>query len=83
MSSVESTGSVWLVAWFYDVAKAHGEVEPGDFKSVVRFLTKRIIGHRLSGDLFASVAQTAKRVKGDKSRAGISGEKSRKAARHK
>jgi hypothetical protein len=35
------------------VAKVHGKIEPGDFKSVVSFLTRRIIDRRLSGDLFS------------------------------
>ena len=45
------------------VAKIHGKIDPGDFKSVVSFLTKRIIDHRLSGDLFAPMARAGKRVK--------------------
>ncbi len=45
------------------VAKVHGKIDPGDFKSVVSFLTKRIIDHRLSGDLFAPMARAEKRVK--------------------
>jgi hypothetical protein len=65
------------------VAKAHGKVDPGDFKSVVSFLTRRIIDKRLSGDLFAPVARTANRVQGDKSRAHVSGKKPQKAARRK
>ncbi len=60
------------------VAKAYGKVDPGDFKSVVSFLTRRIISKRLSGDLFAPVART---VKGDKSRARISGKKPKKRGR--
>ena len=50
------------------VAKVHGKVDPGDFKSVISFLIKRIIDRRLSGDLFSSVARSRKRVKGGKSR---------------
>ena len=49
------------------VAKVHGKIEPGDFKSVVTFLTRRIIDRRLSGNLFAPVAQSGKRVKKGKS----------------
>ena len=49
------------------VAKIHGKIDPGDFKSVVGFLTRRIIDHRLRGDLFASVARPGKRVKKGKS----------------
>jgi hypothetical protein len=45
------------------VAKAHGKIDPGDFKSVVSFLIRRIIDRRLSGDLFIPVARTGKRVK--------------------
>ena len=45
------------------VAKIHGKIDPGDFKSVVSFLTRRIIDHRLSGDLFAPMARAGKRVK--------------------
>ncbi|HMK77867.1 MAG TPA: hypothetical protein VK568_17045 [Thermodesulfobacteriota bacterium] len=65
------------------VAKAHGKVDPGDFKSVVSFLTRKIIDKRLSGDLFSPAARTAKRVKRDKNRARVSGKKSQKAARRK
>jgi hypothetical protein len=57
------------------VAKAHGKINPEDFKSVVSFLTRRIIDKRLSGDLFAPVARTANRVKVDKNRAHVSGKK--------
>lgn len=45
------------------VAKVHGKIDPGDFKSVVSFLIRRIIDRRLSRDLFAPVARTGKRVK--------------------
>jgi len=55
------------------VAKVHGKIEPGDFKSVISFLTRRIIDNRLTGDLFTPAAQTAKRVKGSKSRTHVSG----------
>jgi hypothetical protein len=50
-----------------NVAKVRGKIEPGDFKSVVSFLTRRIIDRRLSGDLSAPVARSGKRVKGGKS----------------
>ena len=43
------------------VAKFWGKVDPGDFKSVVSFLTRRIIDKRLKGDLFAPAARVAKR----------------------
>ena len=49
------------------VAKVHGKIDPGDFKSVVSFLIRRIIDRRLSGDLFAPVARTGKRVKSGES----------------
>jgi len=48
------------------VAKVHGKIDPGDFKSVVSFLTRRIIDRRLSGDLFAPAARSGRRVKGGK-----------------
>jgi hypothetical protein len=54
------------------VAKVHGKIDPGDFKSVVSFLTRRIIDNRLMGDLFTPGARTAKRMKGSKSRAHVS-----------
>ena len=57
------------------VAKVHGKIEPGDFKSVVSFLTRRIIDNRLTGDLFTSTARTTKRIKGRKSRPHVSGMK--------
>jgi hypothetical protein len=65
------------------VVKVRGKIDPGDFKSVVSFLTRRIIDNRLSSDLFAPVARTAKRVKGDKSRARVSGKKPKKRTRRK
>jgi hypothetical protein len=43
------------------VAKFWGKVDPEDFKSVVSFLTRRIIDKRLKGDLFAPAARVAKR----------------------
>ena len=42
-------------------AKVRGKIDPGDFKSVVSFLTRRIIDKRLKGDLFAPAARVAKR----------------------
>jgi hypothetical protein len=57
------------------VAKVHGKIEPGDFKSVVSFLTRRIIDNRLTGNLFTPAARAAKRIKGNKSRAHVSGKK--------
>ena len=43
------------------VAKAQGKVDPGDFKSMVSFLTRRIIEKRLEGNLFAPSARVARR----------------------
>ena len=43
------------------VAKFWGKVEFEDFKSVVSFLTRRIIDRRLKGNLFAPAARVAKR----------------------
>jgi hypothetical protein len=57
------------------VAKVHGKIEPGDFKSVVSFLTRRIIDNRLTGDLFTPAARAAKRMKGNKRRAHVSEKK--------
>lgn len=65
------------------VAKVHGKIDPGDFKSVVSFLIRRIIDNRLTGDIFTLPARMAKRMKGSKSRAQVSGKKPQKAARRK
>jgi hypothetical protein len=65
------------------VAKVHGKIEPGDFKSVVSFLTRRIIDNRLTGDLFTPAARTGKRVKRGKSRVHISRKKLKKTVRRK
>jgi hypothetical protein len=65
------------------VAKAYGRVDPGDFKSVVSFLTRRIIEKRLEGDLFTPAVRTAERVRRGKSRAHVSGKKPKKRARRK
>jgi hypothetical protein len=46
-----------------NVAKVHGKIDPDDFRSVVTFLTKRIIQRRLSGDLFTTTGPTKKRIK--------------------
>jgi hypothetical protein len=63
-----------------NVAKAHGKVDPGDLKSVVSFLTRRIIDKHLSGDLFARSPRTGKRV--DKGRGGnrVPGRKTKRPA---
>ena len=65
------------------VAKVHGKIEPGDFKSVVSFLTRRIIDNRLTGDLFTPAARRPKRMKGSKSRAHVLGKRPKKTARRK
>jgi hypothetical protein len=65
------------------VAKVHGKIEPGDFRSVVSFLTRRIIDNRFTGDLFTPAAQTAKRVRRDKSRVHVLGKRPQKTARRK
>ena len=46
-----------------NVAKVHGKIDPDDFRSVVTFLTKRIIQRRLNGDLFTGAGPTKKRIK--------------------
>ena len=65
------------------VAKVHGKIDPGDFKSVVSFLTRRIIGQRLAGDFFASAGREGKRVGRGKSRVQVSGKRPKKTARRK
>ena len=65
------------------VAKVRGKIEPGDFKSVVSFLTRRIIDKRLEGDLFTPAVRTAKRVKGGKNTVHVSGRKPKNKARRK
>jgi len=65
------------------VAKVHGKIDPGDFKSVVSYLTRRIIDKRLAGDLFASPGRERKRVRRGKSQAHVSGKRPKKTARRK
>ena len=65
------------------VAKAHGKVDPGDFKSVVSFLVRRIIDNRLSGDLFAPAGRTRKGVRKGKRGNQVSRRKTRKTAGRK
>ena len=65
------------------VAKVHGKIEPGDFRSVVSFLTRRIIDNRLTGDLFTPAARTGSRVKEGKNRANTSRKRIKKTARRK
>jgi hypothetical protein len=66
-----------------NVAKVRGKVDPGDFKSVVSFLTRRIIEKRLEGNLFTSAGRRAERARRPKSLAHVSGKKPKKAARRK
>jgi hypothetical protein len=66
-----------------NVAKAHGKIDPGDFKSVVSFLTRRIIDKRLSGDVFAAASRTEKRVKKGKNLNPLSGRKTQKTTGRK
>ncbi len=61
------------------VAKAHGKVDPADFKSVVSFLVRRIIDNRLIGDLFTPVARRAKKTKESKDK----GKRPKKGVRRK
>ena len=60
-----------------NVAKVRGKIDPGDFKSVVSFLTRRIIDKRLKGDLFAPAARMAKR--GGKTGSQVSSKRPKKA----
>jgi len=66
-----------------NVAKVRGKIDPGDFRSVVSFLTRVIIEKRLRGDLFTHAARTAKRVRGGKSRLHDSRKRPKKIARRK
>ena len=63
------------------VAKAQGKVDPGDFKSMVSFLTRRIIEKRLEGNLFAPAARGARRRGG--TGAHVSGKRPKKAVRRR
>jgi hypothetical protein len=65
------------------VAKVRGKIDPGDFKSVVTFLIRRIIGRRLEGNLFTPAARTAERVRKGKRRSHVLGKRSRKATHRK
>ncbi len=65
------------------VAKARGKVDPGNFKSMVSFLTRVIIERRLRGNLFAAAGG---KIRGKKTKRGTrarAGKKSRKAAQRK
>jgi hypothetical protein len=66
-----------------NVAKVRGKIDPGDFKSVVAFLTRRIIDQRLEGDFFTSAARAAKRVRRRRNQARVSRKKPKRRARRK
>jgi hypothetical protein len=66
-----------------NVAKVRGKIDPGDFKSVISFLTRVIIERRLSGDLFIPTAKAGKKVKKGKRGARVSGKKTKKPASRK
>ena len=66
-----------------NVAKVRGKIDPGDFKSVVSFLTRVIIERRLRGDLFVPAARIEKRVKKGKRGIQVSGKKTKKDIRHR
>ncbi len=66
-----------------NVAKVRGKVNPGDFKSVVSFLTRVIIERRLRGNLFGPAAGVKKRIKKGKRASRISPRKTRKPAGRK
>ena len=66
-----------------NVAKVRGKIDPGDFRSVVSFLTRIIIEKRLREDLFAPIAGIGKRVKKTKSGLKVLGRKTKKAAGRK
>jgi hypothetical protein len=66
-----------------NVAKVRGKIEPGDFKSVVTFLTRRIIDKRLEGDFYTPAVRVAKRVRRGEKQAHVSGKRPKKRARRK
>ena len=66
-----------------NVAKVRGKVDPGDFKSVVSFLTRVIIERRLRGNLFVPTAGVKKRIKKGERDSQISRRKTKKPARRK
>jgi hypothetical protein len=66
-----------------NVAKVRKKIDPGDFRSVVSFLTRRIIDKRLEGDLFISGEKGAKRARNAKGRPLVSRKRSKKTARRK
>jgi hypothetical protein len=66
-----------------NVAKVRKKIDPGDFRSVISFLIRRIIDKRLSGDLFAPHEQTRKKAKKGKGNNQASRRKTRKIASRK
>ena len=63
------------------VAKFWGKVDPGDFKSMVSFLIRRIIDRRLRGDILAPAARVAKR--GGRIGSQVSSKRHKKAVRRR
>jgi hypothetical protein len=63
------------------VAKFWGKIDPGDFRSVVSFLIRRIIDRRLRGDIFASAMRAGKR--GGRTGSQVSGKRPKKAVRRR
>jgi len=61
------------------VAKVEGKIDPGDFRSVVSFLIRRIIEKRLIGDLFAPAAEAGRKIKKTKGGLPVSGKRTKKA----
>ncbi len=66
-----------------NVGKVRGKVDPGDFKSVVSFLIKRIIDNCLRGNLFASARRPTKRGRGSRTRTQVGRRRHRKAGGRK
>jgi hypothetical protein len=65
------------------VAKVRGKIDPGDFRSVVSFLTRIIIEKRLRGDPFAPTAEAGRGVKKAKSALQVLGRRTKKAVGRK
>jgi len=65
------------------VAKVRGKIDPGDFKSVISFLTRRTIDNHLRGDLFSRSASAAKTAIGGKRRTQVSRKRTRKTGGRK
>jgi hypothetical protein len=66
-----------------NVAKVRGKIDPGDFRSVVSFLTRIIIEKRLRGDLFALTGEAGRGVKKTKSDLQVLGRRTKKAVGRK